>query len=65
MSSKLWCFLGVHEYAILAAFYFNDVSWGEKLPSTTYTLRCSKCGVISTETIYGGGHWELKKKKGL
>jgi Fe2+ or Zn2+ uptake regulation protein len=49
----MFCF---HKYKVVKVFNYDDVSYGDTIPSHVLIMQCKKCGKVKEKTFYGGGH---------
>ena len=57
------CFFIFHKHTPVSVFHYYDVSWGDKVPSTTIIYTCERCGHIKKKDLYGVGFLELEDLK--
>lgn len=50
---KIFCFSSGHQWKCIDIFEYDDVSYGNKVPSIAYTRMCSNCSKLQTDNIYG------------
>ena len=53
------CMLGFHDMKVLSVNHYTDISWcrndEQGAPSTSVVRKCSKCGKLHKESLYGYG----------
>ena len=54
MLNKLKCWLLGHKYKCIEIHAYNDISYGGRVPSISFTRICQKCGKIHSGHVYGG-----------
>jgi len=51
---NLKCLFG-HKYNVIKSWHYYDTSYGDRIPSSHATYKCSRCGKIHTALYYAAG----------
>lgn len=56
---ELKCFFGFHSFQPYKVTHYNDISWGDRAPSTELMSKCPHCKKVKFKNYYGRGFLKL------